>query len=601
MSRLDKKTKGIVKQITYPVFTVSVIFIVIAVITFIFFNMTVLLNQRFEYTTQIAGDAVATIEDYKSLDFLVPYWHDHYDEMEFFYGNRNILIEKERLLAELFPDYSDEEHVTTEQVLALDEDGQRLFAEVCYYQLCQDFDRIKSSYGPMFLYSFSIDGDNQFFYITGTKEDELRESSGGDLFELGCTYPYQQGRYPTLDSLIQTGVPADRIELSLNKDADRTAVHVFAPVICNGQMVMIVGVSTDWVDLIDYTLYLTAFLAAFIVILVASLALLFFRVLRKYAVTPLLKERDIINTYEQDKDSDKALPDLKRIDSDNEIEELADAFSSMLVEIDRYMDETQKAAVEKERLGAELDMAANIQSSQLPSVFPAFPDRRDFDIHASMTPAKTVGGDFYDFFLVDDNHIALVMADVSGKGIPASLFMMISKLLIQSRVMMGESPAEALSNSNAQLMQNNAAHQFVTVWLAVFDLKTGKGIAANAGHEHPVIRRADGNYELVEYKHNPPVATMKKMKFKDHEFELNPGDSIFVYTDGVAEATNAQNELFGTERMLDALNSDPDASCEQTLKNVMNGIDEFVAGAEQFDDITMMSFRYYGPNGVNPQ
>ena len=594
MSRLDKKRKGIVKQITTPVFIISVIIIVIAVITFVLFNMTVLLNQRFEYTTQIAGEVVTTIEDYKSLDFLVPYWHDHYDEMEFFYGNREILIDKESELAELIPDYADEEHVTVDQVLALDEDGQRLFAEVCYYQLCEDFDRIKRSYGPLFLYSFSIDGDNQFFYITGTKEDELRESSGGEIFELGCTYPYQAGRYPTLDSLIATGKPADRIELSLNKDADRTAVHVFAPVTCNGQMVMIVGVSTEWADLIDYTLGLTEFLAGFIIVLVASLTLMFFRLLRKYAVTPLFKERDIIKTYEQDKNSAKAVPELKKIDSDNEIEELADAFSSMLVEIERYMEETQKTAVEKERLGAELSMAASIQESQLPSKFPAFPDRKDFDIYASMDPAKEVGGDFYDFFLVDEDHIAMVMADVSGKGIPASLFMMISKLLLQSRIMMGESPAEALSNTNSQLMQNNEVHQFVTVWLAVFDLKTGKGIAANAGHEHPVIRRAGGKYELVEYKHSPPVATMRKLKFRDHEFELNPGDSLFVYTDGVPEATNSDNELFGTERMLEALNKDPYASCEAVLKNVSEGIDEFVAGAEQFDDITMLCFKYFG-------
>lgn len=594
MSRLDKKRKGIVKQITNPVFIISVIIIVIAVITFVLFNMTVLLNQRFEYTTQIAGEVVTTIEDYKSLDFLVPYWHDHCDEMEFFYGNREILIDKESELAELIPDYADEEHVTVEQVLALDEDGQRLFAEVCYYQLCEDFDRIKRSYGPLFLYSFSIDGDNQFFYITGTKEDELRESSGGEIFELGCTYPYQAGRYPTLDSLIATGEPADRIELSLNKDADRTAVHVFAPVTCNGQMVMIVGVSTDWADLIDYTLGLTEFLAGFIIVLVASLTLMFFRLLRKYAVSPLLKERDIIKTYEQDKNSAKAVPELKKINSDNEIEELADAFSSMLVEIERYMEETQKTAVEKERLGAELSMAASIQESQLPSKFPAFPDRKDFDIYASMDPAKEVGGDFYDFFLVDEDHIAMVMADVSGKGIPASLFMMISKLLLQSRIMMGESPAEALSNTNSQLMQNNEVHQFVTVWLAVFDLKTGKGIAANAGHEHPVIRRAGGKYELVEYKHSPPVATMRKLKFRDHEFELNPGDSLFVYTDGVPEATNSDNELFGTERMLEALNKDPYASCEAVLKNVSEGIDEFVAGAEQFDDITMLCFKYFG-------
>lgn len=594
MSKLIKKNKGIVKQITFPVLTVSAIFIVIAIFTFFLFNMTVLLEQRFDSTTQIADEVVAIISSYKSIDFLVPYWHEHYEEMEFFYGDQSVLEEKERRLSELMPGYTDIELVTTEQALALDEEGQRLLAELCYNQLSEAFDRIKRSYEPMFLYSFFIDGDNQFFLVTGTKEGELRESSGGEIFELGCTYPYQAGRYPTLDSLIATGTPADRIELSLNKDADRTAVHVFAPVISNGQILMIVGVSTDWIDLINYTVSISAFLVAFTIILVASLALQFFRTLRKNAVEPLFKERDIIKDYEKDKDSAKALPELKSIKSDNEIEELADAFSSMLVEIERYMDEKQKAIAEKERLGAELGMAASIQESQLPSKFPAFPDRKDFDVYALMDPAKEVGGDFYDFFLVDEDHIALVMADVSGKGIPAALFMMISKLLIQSRIMMGESPAEALANTNVQLMQNNEVHQFVTVWLAVFDLKTGKGIAANAGHEHPVIRRAGGKYELVEYKHSPPVATMRKLKFKDHEFELNPGDSLFVYTDGVPEATDNNNELFGTDRMLEALNKDPYASCEDILKNVKEGIDEFVAGAEQFDDITMLCFRYFG-------
>ncbi len=594
MSKLIKKNKGIVKQITFPVLTVSAIFIVIAIITFFLFNMTVLLEQRFDSTTQIADEVVTIISSYKSIDFLVPYWHEHYEEMDFFYGDLSVLEEKERRLSELIPGYTDIELVTTEEALALDEEGQRLLAELCYNQLSEAFDRIKRSYEPMFLYSFFIDGDNQFFLVTGTKEGELRESSGGEIFELGCTYPYQAGRYPTLDSLIATGTPADRIELSLNKDADRTAVHVFAPVISNGQILMIVGVSTDWIDLIDYTVSISAFLVAFTIILVASLALLFFRTLRKNAVEPLFKERDIIKDYEKDKDSAKALPELKSIKSDNEIEELADAFSSMLVEIERYMDEKQKAIAEKERLGAELGMAASIQESQLPSKFPAFPDRKDFDVYALMDPAKEVGGDFYDFFLVDEDHIALVMADVSGKGIPAALFMMISKLLIQSRIMMGESPAEALANTNVQLMQNNEVHQFVTVWLAVFDLKTGKGIAANAGHEHPVIRRAGGKYELVEYKHSPPVATMRKLKFKDHEFELNPGDSLFVYTDGVPEATDNNNELFGTDRMLEALNKDPYASCEDILKNVKEGIDEFVAGAEQFDDITMLCFRYFG-------
>ena len=172
--------------------------------------------------------------------------------------------------------------------------------------------------------------------------------------------------------------------------------------------------------------------------------------------------------------------------------------------------------------------------------------------------------------------------------------MMIAKLLIKSRIQMGDSPAEALHSVNQQLLEHNEANQFVTVWLALVELSTGKGVATNAGHEHPTLRRAGGMYELVEYRHSPPVATMKKTKFRDHEFELKPGDSLFVYTDGVPEATNAQNELFGTDRMLWSLNRETDADPETILKYVKEGIDLFVDGAEQFDDITMMCFKYFG-------
>lgn len=341
-----------------------------------------------------------------------------------------------------------------------------------------------------------------------------------------------------------------------------------------------------------------ASIVAKIIIIVVAMMLIFIVLYYRFIETRLVKPIGSLTaaaTNLIDNLDDKNHVFSSDVHTGDELEELSNSFETMDRELREYIIENTKITAEKERLGAELDMAASIQASQLPSTFPAFPDRKDFDIYASMTPAKTVGGDFYDFFMVDEDHIALVMADVSGKGIPASLFMMISKLLLQSRVMMGESPSEALSNTNAQLMQNNAAHQFVTIWLAVVDLRTGDGIAANAGHEHPVIRRAGGKYELVEYKHSPPVATMRKMKFKDHEFHIDPGDSIFVYTDGVAEANNIDNELFGTERMLESLNKDPDASSEGILANVKEGIDEFVSGAEQFDDITMMCFKYFGP------
>jgi len=273
---------------------------------------------------------------------------------------------------------------------------------------------------------------------------------------------------------------------------------------------------------------------------------------------------------------------------------VASAVYMAMVIMQDQMEKYEKEHETATRMGAELSMATDIQASQLPRLFPAFPNRPEFDVFASMTPAKEVGGDFYDFFLIDDDHIGLVMADVSGKGVPAALFMMVARVLIKSHLQNGESVGEALENVNDQLCESNEAQLFVTVWAAVIQISTGKGVAANAGHEHPVLRRAGGQYELVIYRHSPAVATLEGIPYKEHSFELHPGDSLFVYTDGVAEATNAKDELFGTDRMLQALNRNPDAMPEEVLSNVMDGINAFVAGREQFDDITMMCMKYNG-------
>ena len=281
----------------------------------------------------------------------------------------------------------------------------------------------------------------------------------------------------------------------------------------------------------------------------------------------------------------------------DEIEVLAESFAKQSARTNLYIAQVKRVTAEKERIGAELDMAARIQAGVLPRVFPPFPERNEFDLFASMTPAREVGGDFYDFFIIDDDHMGFVIADVSGKGVPAALLMMVSRVLIKSGLQNGKGPAETLESVNNQLCENNDADYFVTVWCAVFEISTGKGIAANAGHEHPVLRRADGHYELQVYRHAMPVGTIKGIPFRQHAFQMNPGDSFFVYTDGVPEATNEQKELFGTERMLAALNRDPDAPPEQVLEQVTQDIDRFVDGAEQFDDITMLSFRYHGPAG----
>ena len=279
----------------------------------------------------------------------------------------------------------------------------------------------------------------------------------------------------------------------------------------------------------------------------------------------------------------------------DEIEVLAESFADISRKTVHYMEEIRRVTAEKERIDVELSMANAIQASQLPNIFPAYPERDEFDIYATMKPTKEVGGDFYDFFLSDPEHLCMVMADVSGKGIPAALFMMIAKTLIKNRIQGGESLGEAIANVNNQLLEGNEMNMFVTVWICRINLETGKGTALNAGHEHPALRRKGGRYELVLYRHCAAVAAFENMPFKEHEFELHPGDSIFVYTDGVPEAANGKDELFGTDRMLEALNKDPNATLRATLKNVADSIEDFADGADQFDDLTMLGFTYNGP------
>ena len=279
----------------------------------------------------------------------------------------------------------------------------------------------------------------------------------------------------------------------------------------------------------------------------------------------------------------------------DEIEYLAEAFADLSRKTRQYISDITEITREKERIGTELELASKIQSDMLPNIFPPFPDRTDMNIFASMEPAKEVGGDFYDFFLLDEDHLGLVMADVSGKGVPAALFMMISKILVQNYAQTGRSPREVLEAVNQQICRNNREEMFITVWLGILDLKTGHMTASNAGHEYPTVCPPGGRFEMIRDKHGFVIGGMDGVKYTDYELQLEAGARLFVYTDGVPEATNAAGELFGTERLLSALNSCADGTPEQILQAVRAAMDEFVGDAPQFDDITMLCMEYAGP------
>ncbi len=280
----------------------------------------------------------------------------------------------------------------------------------------------------------------------------------------------------------------------------------------------------------------------------------------------------------------------------DEIGTLAASIDTMEEQIQDYVGNITRITAERERISTELSLATRIQASMLPSVFPPFPDRKEFDVFASMDPAKEVGGDFYNFFLVDDDHLCLLIADVSGKGVPAALFMMASMIILSNNAMVGKSPAQILTDTNAAISANNREEMFVTVWLGILELSTGRLTAANAGHEYPVLRRPDGSFELYKDRHGFVIGGMEGVKYKEYELQLEPGSRLFLYTDGVPEATNAENELFGTERMLAALNERPDDTPEQLLQSVRAAVDGFVKEAEQFDDLTMLCMEYKGKN-----
>ena len=275
----------------------------------------------------------------------------------------------------------------------------------------------------------------------------------------------------------------------------------------------------------------------------------------------------------------------------DEIETLWTSLSEMEKDINETMLRIRKLSSEKERALAEMSVASSIQEGMLIKDFPAFPARGEFDIYAFMRPAKEVGGDLYDFFLIDDDHLCLVIGDVSGKGVPAALFMAVATTIIRNVAKTGNSISDMMKELNSQLCRNNQESLFVTLWLGIYTISTRHLISINAGHEYPAIyRNASGKYELYVSSHCIPLGIMEDADYVPEEIEFSEGDKLFIYTDGVKEATRADDVLYGTGRMLECLNSSSDRKCKEMLDAVSESVEMFTDGADQFDDLTMLIF-----------
>ena len=404
--------------------------------------------------------------------------------------------------------------------------------------------------------------------------------------------PYEASKHSAVREILAGNKNQDTIyERYYDKESGKHYYIGYAPLIIEGEVVAYLCFKYDWSDF--YNTLKKRLIISIIIFMAVLIFLdvLLMQFLYRNAIHPIESVKKSMLEYMENKDGAKVTEELSGLRVRNEVGVLSDRFVRLANEMDRYTEEIGKLSGEKERTKAELSLANNIQADMLPSIFPAFPNRSDFDLYASMEPAKEVGGDFYDYVLIDDDHLALVIADVSGKGVPAALFMMSSKILISERASMGGKPAEILEFVNSQICGNNKSFMFVTVWLGILELSTGKLTAANAGHEFPMICR-NGRYELIKDKHGRAIGIKSNGVYENYEIMLNKGDKIFVYTDGLAEAQNREEELFGTDRILEVLNINPDASPQKVIENMISGVDGFVKGAEQFDDLTMLCVEY---------
>lgn len=319
------------------------------------------------------------------------------------------------------------------------------------------------------------------------------------------------------------------------------------------------------------------------IVIFGALFVLIYFLVRKLVVKNIHKVNTSLSAITEGK-----LDTVVDVRSHVEFDSLSNDINATVNTLKRYIKEAE------ERIDAELTFAKAIQHSALPSVFPPYPNRKEFEIYATMHTAKEVGGDFYDFYFIDDDNLAFLMADVSGKGIPAAMFMMQSKTIIKSCAESGMSVEQVLTVANEKLCEGNDAGMFVTAWMGILNVKTGKVLFANAGHNPPLVKHADGTYEYLKTRPSLFLASMDGIRYRKNELEFQPGDAIYLYTDGVTEATNASDELYGEDRLHSILEKYKDASMQVICEGVKRDVDAFVGEAPQFDDITMLALRYFG-------
>ena len=587
---------GIIAQVAV-LFAIGVL--LIGLLTFFteqYLSTNTVKSQTTSFLSDISNEVVLTVEEYPADEWLMEYWYENAEELDIEYDAdytpETKTKEKCSIMLERHPGFQ-LEYATAEQIEALPPEDQKLYAEIVYSWLITRINEIKRTYDISFLYCVLTDDSYsyQYFLFSAADKGAKRGTKYEEVYTIGHTVEADEGLQKAMrvarenyDYLNHTGKYMDYYRC-LYDIGDQHAL---------------IGVSYDASEMMDKVYKQTYRDTLNVVAGLLFLSLVCLILILVYVLKPLRIVQQNIRMYTRNKDHDTVTANLRELRLSNEIGVLSDDIISLVDEIDDYVNEIETITADRERIVAELSLASKIQLDMIPSEFPEEPEKTGVDIYGSMTPAKEVGGDFYDFYKVDEDHLALVMADVSGKGVPGALFMMTTKVMTENAITADniDDPAQIVETLNEQICKHNEEEMFVTLWLGILDIRTGVVKAVNAGHEYPMIKQPEGSFEIMRDKHCFILGGMEGIKYKEYEFTMKHGAKLFLYTDGVPEATNADNEMFGFDRTVETLRSAEDDSPKAILQAVNDSVNEFIGDTTQFDDMTMLCVHYIGKQTV---